>query len=81
MFKCGKFLLVSANVAPLDASIDRFISIPEAASFLSIHPVTANRLIREDLFPIPVRKVGGKRVVSLRRVLEYIDAADPETAA
>lgn len=69
---CGKFYFVSENVVALDASLDRFIGIPEAASLLSIHPVTARRLIRDEQFPVPVRKVGGKQVVSLRRVLEHI---------
>ena len=60
---------------------DRFLEIPEAARLLTIHPETARRWIREGRFPVPVRTVGGKQVVSSRRLSAYIDADNDVDAA
>lgn len=54
--------------------LDRFVSIPEAAVILNVHPVTARRMIRQDRFPVPVRRVAGKQVVSLRRLVEHVNS-------
>lgn len=54
--------------------LDRFAEIPEAAARLCIHPDVARRWVREGRFPIPVRHVGAKQVVSLRLLVEYINA-------
>lgn len=56
--------------------LDRFVSLPAAAERLCIHPETARRLVRQGRFPVPVRSIGGKRVVSLRLLVEHIERAD-----
>lgn len=53
--------------------LDRFCEIPEAAARLSIHVETAWRWIREGRFPVPVRRVGNKKVVSLRLLVDHIN--------
>lgn len=53
--------------------LDRFIGLKEAAERLGIHRETAWRLVREDRFPVPVRRVAGKKVVSLRRLVDFIN--------
>lgn len=70
----GKFSFVPENVVSLN--LDCFVGIREAAERLGIHVVTARRLIREDRFPVPVRRVGNKQVVSLRRLVEHINSLE-----
>lgn len=53
--------------------LDRFVEIPEAAARLSIHEDTAWRWIRSARFPVPVRRVGHKQVVSLRLLVDFIN--------
>lgn len=52
--------------------LDRFVGIPEAAARLGIHEKTARRQIAAGAFPVPVTRVGGKQMVSLRRLVEFI---------
>jgi predicted DNA-binding transcriptional regulator AlpA len=54
--------------------LDRFITLVEAADRLCMHKVTAWRLHREGRFPVPVQKVAGKNVVSLRLLVDFIHA-------
>lgn len=61
--------------------LDRFVSIPEAAARLGINADTARDWIAAGTFPIPVRWVGGRRKVSLRRVAEYVNAVTDDEAA
>lgn len=56
--------------------LDRFAEIPEAAARLTIHPDVARRWIRQNRFPVPVRRVGAKQVVSLRLLVEYINSTE-----
>lgn len=56
-------------------NLDRFVGIPEAAHRLGVHAETAREWVRAGTFPVPVRMVGSKQVVSLRRLAEYINAA------
>lgn len=62
---------MAAQLAEHD--LDRFCEIPEAAARLAIHVETAREWIRTDRFPIPVRRVGSKQVVSLRLLVEFIN--------
>lgn len=41
-----------------------WLTMAEVARLLTIHPVTARRMVREGRFPLPTLKVGRKRVVS-----------------
>lgn len=56
--------------------LDRFITIADAAKRLCISRSTAYRLIDRKKFPVPVRTVGSKQVVSLRLVTEHINSLD-----
>lgn len=53
--------------------LDRFVSVADAAERLDIHHDTAYAMIREDKFPVPVVMIGGRRKVSLRRLVEFIN--------
>lgn len=64
---------MTASIDPLD--LDRFIGVPEAAERLGVHPVTARRWVRKNQFPVPVHTVGGTQKVSLRLLVDYINAA------
>jgi predicted DNA-binding transcriptional regulator AlpA len=64
-----------------DDDLDRFIGLREAAERLGIHKDTAWRLNKAGRFPIPVREVGGKKVVSLRVLVEFINRTDLEAAS
>lgn len=61
--------------------LDRFADIPEAAARLSINDQTAWRWIREGCFPVPVRRVGNKQVVSLRLLVAFINDTDSAVAS
>lgn len=52
--------------------LDRFITITEAAPLLGVSRSTAYRLAKAGQFPVPVKTIGSKQVVSLRRVQEHI---------
>lgn len=52
--------------------VDRFVTIAEAAPRLRMSRSKAFRLAKDDQFPVPVRFVGGKQVVCLRHVIEYV---------
>lgn len=56
------------------ADLDRFIGLREAADKLGIHKDTAWRLRKAGKFPVPVHTIGGKSVVSLRRLVEHINS-------
>ena len=56
------------------ADLDRFIGLHEAATRLGIHKDTAWRLNKAGKFPVPVLTVAGKYVVSLRRLVEFINS-------
>lgn len=55
-----------------DDDLDRFVTISEAAQRLHMHRSTAYRLIEAGTFPVPTVQVGGKQVVSLRRLADYM---------
>lgn len=60
-------------------AFDRFIEIPEVAQRLSLHPDTVRAWIRTgrwalEVPSVPVQHVGGKQVVSLRRLAEHINS-------
>jgi excisionase family DNA binding protein len=62
------------DVATTD--LDRFITIREAAETLAISRATAYRMIAAGTFPVPVRTVGSKQVVSKRHVVDYVNGAE-----
>jgi excisionase family DNA binding protein len=75
--------IAAAVVDAVDRALpdrDRFISIPEAADRLGIHPDTARDWIAAGTFPVPVRNVGGRRKVSLRLLAAYVNAASDDQA-
>lgn len=53
--------------------LDRFVSVTEAAERLGIGVRTARRLVAEGRFPAPVQELGGRRLISLRRLVDYIN--------
>jgi excisionase family DNA binding protein len=55
--------------------VDRFVSITEAARRLEVSRATAYAMVRDGSFPVPVRSVRGKSVVSLRALAEHIYGA------
>lgn len=61
--------------------LDRFITITDAAKRLCISRSTAYRLIDDKKFPVPVRTVGCKQVVSLRLLMEHINDRAFEAAS
>lgn len=54
--------------------LDRFVTLTEAAPILRVSRAKAFRLAQHGEFPVPVRKVGGKQVVSLRRLVEFVNS-------
>lgn len=52
--------------------VDRFVSITEAARRLEVSRATAYQMVRDGDFPVPVRSVRGKNVVSLRALAEHM---------
>lgn len=63
---------------PSDTAVDldRFIGLREAAVKLGMHKDTAWRLNKRGEFPVPVRRVAGKYVVSLRLLTDFINASE-----
>lgn len=49
------------------------VTLAEAASLLGVARASAYRMVREDRFPVRTVKVGGKIMVSRRRLEEYVD--------
>lgn len=62
------------------ADLDRFITVADAAKRLCVHVDTAREWVRNETFPVPVVTVGGRHKVSLRRLVEFINA-DPNAKA
>ena len=62
------------------ADLDKLIPLREAADKLGIHKDTAWRLNKAGKFPVPVLTVGGKRVVSLRRLVEFMHSETAEAS-
>lgn len=54
--------------------LDRFVTLTEAAPILRMSRSAAFRLAQHGEFPVPVHNVGGKRVVSLRRLVEFVNS-------
>lgn len=63
------------------ADLDRFVGLREAAQRLGIHKDTAWRLNKAGKFPVPVHTVAGKHVVSLRRIVEFINSEPQDLAS
>lgn len=61
--------------------LDRFISIEEAAERFGIALVTAYRMVRSNRFPVPVKTLNRIHKVSLRHVVEFINAGYEVTEA
>lgn len=61
--------------------LDRYITIADAAPRLCMGRTTAFRLAKHGQFPVPVHIVAGKQVVSLRRLVEYINRTDTAVAS
>lgn len=51
------------------------IPLREAATMLGIAPGSAYRMVREETFPVPVRRVGRRLMVARHRVHAYINGA------
>lgn len=67
-------------MAPDVADLDKFIGLRAAAEKLGIHKDTAWRLARDGKFPVPIHTIGAKSVVSLRRLVEYINSDTAEAS-
>jgi predicted DNA-binding transcriptional regulator AlpA len=65
---------IAVQTVIVEEDVDRFVDVPEVARRLSLHPDTVRKMIRDEEFPVPVRTVGGKKVVSLRRLVDWINA-------
>lgn len=54
-------------------NLDRFVTIAEAAPLLHVSRATAYRMAARGEFPVPVVIVASRQVVSLRRLVEFIN--------
>jgi hypothetical protein len=57
------------------------VPLGTAADMLGIGRSTAYDLARRDEFPVPVLKLGRRRVVSKKRLAAFIDGIDLEVAS
>lgn len=57
------------------------ISINEAAKILGIAASTAYKLVREDQFPVPTLKFGGRILVPTKPLLEALHLEELPTQA
>lgn len=69
-----------SDITYLEPTEPLTVSLGTAADLLGIGRSTAYDLARRDVFPIPVLKIGRRKVVSKKRLAEYIDGAEVEAS-
>lgn len=63
-----------SDLTYLEAGETLTVSLGQAADLLGIGRSTAYDLARRDEFPVPVLKIGRRRVVSKKRLAAYVDS-------